>query len=128
MPSGEDELLVYEIVEAEPTVVRYEEILIDSDGIPVVVPRDQLDITLQEGSLAFQLHPDFEERIEDMLAVRAQQDDGDQLEEDPIDEELANLDSAAREAQTGLHGTSCNQQSEPAHTRTAQARRGRVLD
>ena len=67
---------------------------------PVVVPRDQLDITLQEGSLAFQLHPDFEERIEDVLAVRAQQDDGDQLEEDPIDEELANLDSDALRVHT----------------------------
>ncbi len=68
--------------------------------------------------------------------VRAQQDEGDQLEDDPIDEELANLDSDALRVHTLQQREkhrqgfmSCrNQQSEPAHTRTAQARRGIVLD
>ena len=77
--------------------MRFEEVLSESDGVPLLVPRELLDITLQQGTLAFQLHPDFEERIEEELSARVEQEHEAEEEEDadPVDKELENLDSVA---------------------------------
>ncbi len=58
---AEDALLVYDEVDDEPSLFRFHELVLDNTGCPLVIPGNQLEISLQDGALAFRMHSDFEE-------------------------------------------------------------------
>ena len=87
---SEGELLVYDSICEDATTVRFQDVLLGRDRLPLVIPREQLDVVLVTGGgLSFQLHPDFADVIEDALALEEPEEEP----EEDVDEELEGLDS-----------------------------------
>ena len=97
LQSAEDELLVYDSIADDVSVVRYQEVILGPNRLPLVIPREQLDVVLADGGgLSFQLHPEFEDVIEAALAF----EESDLEPEEDVDTELENLDSQALKEHT----------------------------
>ena len=58
------------MIDDNVTIVRFQEVLLGRDRLPLVTPREQLDVVLAAGGgLSFHLHPDYVYIIEDALEI-----------------------------------------------------------